>query len=179
VYTYRLDDKDGTLTEVSRAAARAGAGPRQLTFHPGGRYAYLANELDDTVTVCAYEPTTGRLTIGEPQPTGSEPEAGTNYPAQLVVTGDGRWAYLANRGHNSVARYAVEEDGARLRLLGTVPVGGDFPRHISLSPDGGLLFTANQRSGDVSVFRVDADSGELNSVGEPFASPVAVCALPL
>ncbi|MGV9919570.1 beta-propeller fold lactonase family protein [Streptomyces cellulosae] len=179
VYTYRLDDKDGTLTEVSRAAARAGAGPRQLTFHPGGRYAYLANELDDTVTVCAYEPTTGRLTIGEPQPTGSEPEAGTNYPAQLVVTGDGRWAYLANRGHNSVARYAVEEDGARLRLLGTVPVGGDFPRHIALSPDGGLLFTANQRSGDVSVFHVDADSGELRPAGEPFASPVAVCALPL
>ncbi|MBT2872086.1 beta-propeller fold lactonase family protein [Streptomyces sp. SID8376] len=179
VYTYRLDDKDGTLTEVSRAAARAGAGPRQLTFHPGGRYAYLANELDDTVTVCAYEPTSGRLTIGEPQPTGSEPEAGTNYPAQLVVTGDGRWAYLANRGHNSVARYAVEEDGARLRLLGTVPVGGDFPRHIALSPDGGLLFTANQRSGDVSVFHVDADSGELRPAGEPFASPVAVCALPL
>lgn len=179
VYTYRLDDKDGTLTEVSRAAARAGAGPRQLTFHPGGRYAYLANELDDTVTVCAYEPTSGRLTIGEPQPTGSEPEAGTNYPAQLVVTGDGRWAYLANRGHNSVARYVVEEDGARLRLLGTVPVGGDFPRHLALSPDGGLLFTANQRSGDVSVFHVDADSGELRPAGEPFASPVAVCALPL
>ncbi|MFF5607105.1 lactonase family protein [Streptomyces cellulosae] len=179
VYTYRLDEKAGTLTEVSRATARAGAGPRQLTFHPGGRYAYLANELDDTVTVCAYEPQSGRLTIGEPQPTGSDPQAGTNYPAQLVVTGDGRWAYLANRGHDSVARYAVEEDGARLRLLGTVPVGGDFPRHIALSPDGGLLFTANQKSGDVSVFRVDADSGELSPAGEPFASPVAVCALPL
>ncbi|MFF8979950.1 lactonase family protein [Streptomyces cellulosae] len=179
VYTYRLDEKAGTLTEVSRATARAGAGPRQLTFHPGGRYAYLANELDDTVTVCAYEPQSGRLTIGEPQPTGSDPQAGTNYPAQLVVTGDGRWAYLANRGHDSVARYAVEEDGARLRLLGTVPVGGDFPRHIALSPDGGLLFTANQKSGDVSVFRVDADSGELSPAGEPFPSPVAVCALPL
>ncbi|MFJ9858372.1 lactonase family protein [Streptomyces albogriseolus] len=179
VYTYRLDEKAGTLTEVSRATARAGAGPRHLAFHPGGRYAYLANELDDTVTVCAYEPGSGRLTIGDPQPTGSEPDSGTNYPAQLVVTGDGRYAYLANRGHDSVARYAVEEDGARLRLLGTVPVGGDFPRHLALSPDGGLLFTANQRSGDVSVFRVDPDSGELRPAGEPFTSPVAVCALPL
>ncbi|MEZ7155078.1 lactonase family protein [Streptomyces sp. MAD19A] len=179
VYTYRLDEEAGTLTEVSRATARAGAGPRHLTFHPGGRYAYLAGELDDTVTVCAYEPGPGRLTIGDPQPTGSDPEAGTNYPAQLVVTGDGRYAFLANRGHDSLARYAVEDDGARLRLLGTVPVGGDFPRHVALSPDGGLLFTANQKSGDVSVFRVDADSGELRPAGEPFASPVAVCALPL
>ncbi|MGA5523642.1 lactonase family protein [Streptomyces pseudogriseolus] len=177
VYTYRLDERAGTLTEVSRAAARAGAGPRHLTFHPGGRYAYLANEVDDTVAVCAYEPSSGRLSIGEPQPTGSG--SGTNYPAQFALTADGRYAFLANRGHNSVARYAVEEDGARLRLLGTVPVGGDFPRHLALSPDGGLLFTANQKSGDVSVFHVDADSGELRSAGEPFASPVAVCALPL
>ena len=96
-----------------------------------------------------------------------------------MVTADGAYAYLANRGHNSLTRYAVEAGGARLRLLDTVPVAGDFPRQISLSPDGTLLFAANQRSGTVSVFRVDADSGRLRLVGRPFASPVAVCALPL
>ncbi len=96
VYTYRLDERAGTLTEVARASARPGAGPRHLTFHPGGRFAYLANELDNTVTVCAYEPGSGRLRIGEAQPTGTG--SGTSYPAQFVVTGDGRYAYLANRG---------------------------------------------------------------------------------
>jgi 6-phosphogluconolactonase (cycloisomerase 2 family) len=60
-----------------------------------------------------------------------------------------------------------------------VPVSGDFPRQIAFSPDGMLLFTANQRSSTVSVFHVDATSGELRLAGEPFASPVAVCALPL
>ncbi|MFE9417366.1 lactonase family protein [Streptomyces griseofuscus] len=178
VYTYRLDSAKGTLTEVSQAHTRPGAGPRHLTFHPGGRHAYLANEVDDTVVVCAYDPATGRLTIGEPQSTGATGDV-TNYPAQLLVTADGRYAFLANRGHNSLARYAVEADGARLRLLGTVPVGGDFPRQIAFSPDGRLLFAANQRSGTVTVFHVDADRGELRSAGEPFASPVAVCALPL
>ncbi|MGW2422785.1 lactonase family protein [Streptomyces sp. NPDC001709] len=177
VYSYRLDQAEGTLTEVAQAHTRPGAGPRHLTFHPGGRYAYLANEVDDTVAVCAYDPGSGRLMIGEPQPTGSG--GGTNYPAQFVVTANGGYAFLANRGHNSLARYAIEADGARLRLLGTVPVGGDFPRQIALCPDGGLLFAANQRSGTVTVFHVDADSGELRSAGEPFASPVAVCALPL
>jgi 6-phosphogluconolactonase (cycloisomerase 2 family) len=166
VYTYRLDDKAGTLTEVAQAHTRPGAGPRHLTFHPQGRYAYLANEADDTVAVCAYDASTGRLTIGEPQSTGAR--ADTNYPAQFAVTPDGAYAYLANRG-----------DGARLRLLGTVPVAGDFPRQIALSPDGGLLFAANQRSGTVSVFRVDGTDGGLTLAGEPFASPVAVCALPL
>ncbi|MEU2784925.1 lactonase family protein [Streptomyces sp. NPDC007110] len=177
VYTYRLDTDAGKLTEVSRARAASGAGPRHLTFHPGGRYAYLANEVDDTVAVCAYDPATGRLTIGPGQDTGSG--AGTNYPAQVAVAPDGRHAWLANRGHDSLARYAVEEDGARLRLLGTVPAGGDFPRQIALSPDGALLFAANQKSGTVAVFQVDAADGGLRLAGEPFASPVAVCALPL
>lgn len=97
----------------------------------------------------------------------------------MAVTPDGAYAFLANRGDNGLARYAVEAGGARLRLLGTVPVDGDFPRQIALSPDGGLLFAANQRSGTVSVFRVDAAHGALRLAGEPFASPVAVCALPL
>jgi 6-phosphogluconolactonase (cycloisomerase 2 family) len=177
VYTYRLDERAGTLREVSRARTRPGAGPRHLTFHPGGRYAYLANEVDNTVAVCAYDPETGRLTIGEARSTGTG--RGTNYPAQLLVTADGSYAYLANRGHNSLTRYAVTAGGAQLRLLDTVPVGGDFPRQIAFSPDGGLLFAANQRSGTVSVFRVSAETGELRLAGEPFASPVAVCALPL
>lgn len=177
VYTYRLDDRAGTLTEVARAHTRPGAGPRQLTFHPGGRYAYLANEVDDTMAVCAYDPVGGRLSIGAPQSTGGG--KGTNYPAQFLVTANGSYAFLANRGHNTLARYAVEADGARLRPLGTVPVAGDFPRQIAFSPDGGLLFAANQRSDTVSVFHVDAKSGGLRLAGEPFASPVAVCALPL
>ncbi|MER6527200.1 lactonase family protein [Streptomyces sp. NPDC001508] len=177
VYSYRLDLARGTLTEVARAHTRPGAGPRHLAFHPGGRFAYLANEVDDTVVVCAYDADTGRLRIGEPQSTGSG--AGTNYPAQILVTANGAFAYLANRGHNSLARYAVEADGAKLRLLDSVPVAGDFPRQIAFSPDGRLLFAANQRSGTVSVFHVAAEDGGLRLAGEPFASPVAVCALPL
>ncbi|MFE9612215.1 lactonase family protein [Streptomyces sp. NPDC006012] len=177
VYSYRLDLGRGTLTAVERAHARPGAGPRNLAFHPGGRYAYLANEVDNTVAVCKYDGDTGRLTIGAPQSTGAG--SGANYPSQILVTANGAFAYLANRGHNSLARYAVERDGARLRLLDTVPVSGDFPRQIAFSPDGRLLFAANQRSSTVSVFHVDEQDGGLRLAGKPFPSPVAVCALPL
>ncbi|MFD9598949.1 lactonase family protein [Streptomyces sp. NPDC059970] len=176
VYTYRLDENRGTLDQVSRAALRPGAGPRHITFHPGGRFAYLACEVDNTAVVCGYDPATGTLSPGAPQPTGTD--AGTSYPAQFLVTGDGRFAYLANRGHNSLTRYAVEDDGAVLRLLDTVPVGGDFPRQIAFSPDGKLLFAANQRSSTVTVFRVDARSGGLTRTGDTCPAPVAVCVLP-
>ncbi|MFJ5721149.1 lactonase family protein [Streptomyces sp. NPDC093149] len=176
VYTYRLDEERGTLAQVSYAALRPGAGPRHLTFHPGGRHAYLACEVDNTAVVCGYDPATGTLSPGAPQSTGTG--AGTSYPAQFLVTGDGRFAYLANRGHNSLTRYAVEDDGAALRLLGTVPVGGDFPRQIAFSPDGGLLFAANQKSSTVTVFRVDGKGGKLTRTGGAFPAPVAVCVLP-
>lgn len=177
VYTYRLDETSGILEQVSYAALRPGAGPRHLTFHPDGRHAYLACELDNTAVVCGYDPATGTLTPGGPQSTGTG--SGTSYPAQFLVTGDGRFAYLANRGHNSITRYAIEDGGAALNLLDTVPVGGDFPRHTAFSPDGTLLFAANQKSGTVTAFRVDAASGSLTSVGTPYAAPAAVCVLPV
>ncbi|WP_107422132.1 lactonase family protein [Streptomyces lushanensis] len=178
VYTYRPDPSAGTLAQVSYARLRPGAGPRHLTFHPSGLYAYLADELDNTVVVCAYEPGSGLLTPGEPQSTGT-PGPNGGFPAQLVVTGDGAFAYLANRGPNTLTRYAVEADGAALRLLDTVPSGGDFPRQLALSPAGDLLFAAHQRSNSVTVFHVDRDNGGLRPAGEPFTAPGAVCALPL
>ncbi|UQA91732.1 lactonase family protein [Streptomyces halobius] len=177
VYTYRLDASAGKLTRVSYATLRPGAGPRHLTFHPSGAFAYLANEVDNTLVVCGYAPGSGRLTPGEPQPTGTGD--GTSYPAQVLVTRDGGFAYLANRGHNSLTRYAVEAGGARLRLLDTVPVGGDFPRQIAFSPDERLLFAANQKSGAVTVFSVNAGTGALERVGESFAAPMPVCVLPM
>ncbi|MEU3989235.1 lactonase family protein [Streptomyces platensis] len=176
VYTYRLDTSAGKLTQVSSASLRPGAGPRHLTFHPSGDFAYLANEVDNTVVVCRYDRRNGRLTPGAPQSTGTGP--GTSYPAQLLVTRRGDFAYLANRGHNSLTRYAVEAAGARLRLLDTVPVGGDFPRQIAFSPDQRRLFAANQKSGSVTVFSVDARTGELRRAGAPFTAPVPVCVLP-
>ncbi|MEU8767374.1 lactonase family protein [Streptomyces griseus] len=176
VYTYALDESAGKLTEVSRAALAPGSGPRHLAFHPGGRFAYLACELDDTMVVCGYDPATGSLTPGAGQSTGTG--SGTSYPAQPVVTGDGAYAYLANRGHNSLTRYAVESDGAVLRLLDTVPVGGDWPRQLALSPDSALVFAANQRSSTVTVFAIGSD-GSLSAAGAPFPAPVAVCVLPL
>lgn len=177
VYTYRLDESAGELTQVSYASLRPGAGPRHLTFHPSGAFAYLANEVDNTVVVCRYDRRSGRLTPGAPQSTGTGP--GTSYPAQLLVTRDGGFAFLANRGHNSLTRYAVEAAGARLRLLDTVPVGGDFPRQIAFSPDQRWLFAAHQKSGSVTVFAVDARTGALQRAGAPFPAPVPVCVLPL
>ncbi|WP_431044660.1 lactonase family protein [Streptomyces sp. P1-3] len=181
VYTYRLDAARGRLAPVSEARAAPGAGPRHLAFHPGARFAYVLGELDSTITVAAYDERSGELSPRDARPTlpdGAEPDE-RNYPAGVVVSADGRFVYVSNRGDDSVARFVVTDGGAGLRLLDTVPCGGAYPRHIVLSPSGALLFAGNQNAGTVTVFRVDRRTGQLTPSGEPFAAPAPVCVLPL
>ncbi|MBB5939733.1 lactonase family protein [Streptomyces zagrosensis] len=181
VYTYRLVAGSGTLRPVSEAKSVPGAGPRHMVFHPTAPYAYVANELNSTISIYAYNTSTGVLTRGESQPTlpgGSDP--GTrNYPAEVVISADGRFVYLSNRGHESVARFAVTNGGAGLRLVDTVPCGGSWPRHISLSPAGTVLFAANQYGRTVGTFTVHRETGALTSSGTPFATVSSGCVLPV
>ena len=176
VYGYRLDPRTGRLTETARSTLPPGTGPRHLAFHPDGRHAYLANELANTVTTCRYDPSDGRLTPGRSRPAGSG--AGPNHPAEVLVNRRGDTLYLSNRGWNTVARFAVEEGGAELRLLDETPAGGDQPRGLSLDPAQRLLFAANQASGTVTVFAVGPD-GRLTPAGPPCAAPTPVFVLPL
>lgn len=180
VYGYRLDTEDGQLRQVSEVTSAPGAGPRHMVFHPGGRFAYVANELDGTLTVCAYDAATGILTRGDSQstlPPGTDP--GTrNYPAEVVLSADSRFLYVSNRGHDSVSRFTVEEGGASLSVVDTVPSGGSYPRHLALSPSGTLLFTGNQKGNTVGVFTVDTETGALTPSGTPFPATSPVCVLP-
>lgn len=181
VYTYRLDTASGTLRPVSEVRSVPGAGPRHMVFHPTAPYAYVANELNSTITVYSHQPTTGVLTRGESRPTvpGGSAAAVRNYPAEVAISTDGRFLYLSNRGHESIARFAVTEDGSGLRLVDTVPSGGSWPRHISLAPSGTLLFAANQYGRTVGVFTVNRETGALTASGPPFTTSSLGCALPV
>ncbi|MFC5055508.1 lactonase family protein [Saccharothrix xinjiangensis] len=173
VHSYRLGE-DGRLTSAGVARLHPGAGPRHLAFHPSGRHAYIANELDSTIVVASYE--RGVLTPGAKLSTLPEgaPTSPRNYPAEVVVSADGRFAYLSNRGHDSVAVFAVERGGAALRLVGATPVGGEYPRHITLDQAGRFLLAANQNSGNVTTFAVDRATGGLREVAS-LEAPVPVC----
>jgi 6-phosphogluconolactonase len=175
IYTSTLSSS-GKLTLTSQAKVTAGAGPRHLAFHPNGRYAYVANELNGTITVCGYDGATGRLGPGASQPTvpSGSPQ---NYPGEVIVAPDGRFVYLTNRGHNSIAIFAVDDGGAALRLVATPSCGGNWPRHCTLDPTGRLLFVSNQRSNTLSTFTVDRQTGTLAAAGY-FTAPIPVCALP-
>jgi 6-phosphogluconolactonase len=144
-----------------------------MTFHPEGDVAYLANELDSTLTVFEYDAASGGLETIETVDTLPESVTEQNYPADIHVHPDGDTLYLSNRGHDSIAVFDLE-DRRQPTLADTVGVGGEWPRHFQLSPDGELLTVENQHSDNVLTFDV-AEDGGLSPTGHEVAIPDPVC----
>ena len=166
-FVYRVDAAAGKLEPVGSVVAHAGAGPRHAAFHPSGRYVYVVNELDSTVTTFAWADGALREPHVVPMlPPGFE---GENIAAEVAVAPDGRHVYASNRGHDSLAIYAVED--GRLTPIGHEPSGGKTPRHFDLAPGGRFLYALNQDSDSVVVFEVAGGglraTGDVTEVGSP------------
>ncbi|MGW7236531.1 lactonase family protein [Streptomyces sp. NPDC054804] len=146
---------EGTLAVHREFALRPGSGPRHLAFHPGGRYAYVVNELTPTVTVCRWDAGTGALKPLAETPVLPGAPAGDAYPSGIVVSPDGRFVWTATRGEDVLTTLAV--DGDQLHLTATVPCGGHWPRDLTESE--GFLYSANERSGDITWFTIDQETG--------------------
>ncbi|RFP66644.1 lactonase family protein [Hymenobacter lapidiphilus] len=176
VVGYRLDAAKGQLQPLAAPAfmAQPGAGPRHLTFHPNGRWAYLANELSSTITALRYDATAG--TFAEVNTLSALPTgfAAPNTAADIHVAPNGRFVYSSNRGHNSLAVFGVAPETGRLTLLQTVSTQGQMPRNFALSPDGRLLLVANQNSNSIVTFRVDSQTGLLTATGHTATVPKPV-----
>lgn len=176
-FVFRFDHGTGRVEPTAQGCitSRPGAAPRHCIFHPSRPVLYVNNELDSTVTGYAWSTTNGALTELQVIGTLTEGQAGRNTTAEIAVTPDARFLYVSNRGHDSIARFAIADDG-RLRLLGTTPSGGECPRFFALDPTGDFLFAANQQGDSVVAFRVDKLSGDLAPTGQviPVGSPSAI-----
>jgi 6-phosphogluconolactonase len=151
-----LDGGTGQLRVHRETVLRAGSGPRHLAFHPRGHRACVVNELESSVTVLAWDAAAGVLTpLGSTETVPKDAADQPNHPSEVVISPDARFAWVANRGHDSIAVLSLDADGDRLELLGTHPCGGHWPRHLTLDPAGRRLYAANERSGDVTWFELD------------------------
>ncbi|HYE05239.1 MAG TPA: beta-propeller fold lactonase family protein [Planctomycetota bacterium] len=161
--------RDGALAaEPQVARFGAGSGPRHIAFHPTLAVAYVIGEHDDTITRCAIA-ADGALQPGTTSTTlPGDADAAANYCAHLVVHPSGRFLYASNRGHDSIAQFAIDDAGA-LTPIGHTGAGAvTWPRHFALDPSGRWLVVANERAGTLSVFAVDGERGTLTA-GERFA----------
>lgn len=179
VIVYALDPDKATLTPHGLARVANGAGPRHFALHPRGRFAYCVNELDLTVTAFTFDPQAGTLTPMQSLSTlPADVVDRTGFScAEIAVHPSGRFVYASNRGHDTIAIYAVDEATGRLTFQAAEPIRGKTPRHFAISPDGRFLLAEGQASNTVALFSIEPTTGMLRFSDHTITVPAPVAAV--
>jgi 6-phosphogluconolactonase len=140
-----------------------GNGIRHLVFNQKGYRAYLAAELSSTVYALEYDKEKGRFSVINTLSTLPTRFTEKNTVADIHLSKDGRFVYVSNRGHNSIASYKVKKNGA-VEALDIVKCQGEHPRNFVVSPDGRFLLVANRDTNNITIFSIDQKMGTLTYI---------------
>ena len=184
ILIYKLDPTTAALTanDPPFATVSPGSGPRHFAFHPSGKFAYVINEMLCTMTAFSYDAKRGELKAIQTVstlPAGESVKPGYS-TAEVVAHPNGKFLYGSNRGHDTIAVYAIGADG-KIMLIQNAPAEVKIPRNFNLDPTGRWLITAGQNSDNLAVFRVDQQTGRLEFTGTKIevGAPVCVRFLPI
>ena len=178
VFVFAFDAVTGRLTPTVQgsAAARSGSGPRHAAFHPRLTVLWVLNEIGNTVVTYQWEAERGHLRPVQMLPSVPSDYTGENTAAEIAVSSGGRFVYCSNRGHDSIAVFAVDAHTGLLAPVAWTPSQGRTPRFIALDPSGRFLYAANEQSDTIVAFHVDPAAGTLAPAGHTVrnASPVTI-----
>ena len=177
VYVYRFDEKTGALrpNDPPSVSVAPGSGARHVKFHPNGRWVYLINEVASTVIGFNWDAVKGTLKEFQSVSTLPADFKGTSTCAELEIHPNGKFLYGSNRGHDSLAVFAIDQNSGALSLVQHVPSGGKTPRNFAFDPTAKWIVCTNHGSDNAVVFQVDAETGRLSQHGEPIAVPYPFC----
>ena len=176
IFIFRLDATSGKLmpNDPPFVATRAGAGPRHIAFHPQMPLAYVINELGSSVTTYRFDPQRGSLQPIQILPSIPASYTGNNTGAEVVVAPSGRVVYASNRGHDSIATFAVDQGDGTLTPIGWAPTHAKSPRFFCLDPATKILYAANadegfsaeQNTDTIVPFTINQANGMLTPTGQ-------------
>ena len=178
VLIYKLDAAAGTITPNDPAFLKLpdATGPRHFSFHPSGKWAYTNLEMSLQVAALSNDVKTGALEVLEIEstvPDGTERKG--NSTAECLVHPTGKWVYVSNRGHNSIAVFAIDQKTGKLDFIEHESTQGEIPRNFGIDPSGKFLIAGNQRSDNVTVLKINQETGSLDPTGHEIKVPAAVC----
>lgn len=178
ILVYRFDPRTGKLTpnDPPSVSTPKGGGPRHFAFHPSGKFAYVINEMQLTVTAMTYNPAKGILTVMQTLSTVPKGTKTAGFStAEVQVHPSGRFVYGSNRGHNSIVAYRVDERSGKLTYIGNQGKGIKIPRNFGIDPSGRFMLVANQAGNSVVVFKIDPKTGKLEPTDHKIEVPSPVC----
>jgi 6-phosphogluconolactonase len=162
VYGFHLNVTTGKLTEAAKTTGGAeGAGPRHLAFHPTLNMAFTSDETGSSITAYRFDSESGLKPV---QTLSTLPAdfKGKNTTAEVKVHPSGKFVWVSNRGHDSLAGFAIDKSG-KLSSLGQTPTE-KTPRSFEIDPDGRYVFGAGEGTGALATYRVDLKTGRLTPV---------------
>jgi 6-phosphogluconolactonase len=179
VFSYRFNPSQGTFApnDPPYTKVSPGSGPRHLVFHPNGKFLYANNEINSTVTAFAYQAAAGTLQEAQTVSTLPPGFSGTNSTAEIQTDPAGKFLYVSNRGHDSIAVFAIDSSKGTLTPVEHVSTQGKTPRNFSMDPTGAYLFAANENSSTVVLFRVNPNTGRLTPTGQVLEVPSPSCVI--
>ncbi len=165
VYVFAFNPADGSLLPGAPPLTYTGTltGPRHLWYHPTLDQVYFDNEQGSSVSVYTLDHKVGQLQHLQTLTTLPDSHTGPNSCADMEMTPDGKFLYAANRGHDSLAAYAVDEKSGKLTPVGIYPTE-KTPRAFTISPDGRWLTAAGQSSNHLQTYAIEPTTGVLTPV---------------
>ncbi len=163
IHIYALDPATAKLTDPTHWQAPAGAGPRSLVFHPSGRWAYCVAELQSLVLLLAWDENRGTLTTEQKINLNKADFQGRSQASDAVVDRAGRFLYAADRYHDGLYTFTIDEGSGRLTLVERTEIQGKVPRHLALDPSEHWLLLANQESDTIEILPRDPATGKLGA----------------
>ncbi|OQR57390.1 6-phosphogluconolactonase [Bacillus sp. CDB3] len=171
--TYEI--KDSTLIEVNSLSVNPGSGPRHITFHPNGEYAYVMTELSSEVIALTYNPEEGSFTELQYISTVPEEFDENTQGSAIHTSSDGHFLYAANRGHNSIAIFSVDQNSGQLTFVEHTSTEGNWPRDFVLDPTEKFLVVTNEKSHNLVLFSRNESTGKLTLLQPDVVVPEPVC----
>lgn len=177
IFTYALDPATAKLTPANPpfVTSAPGAGPRHFKFSNDGRHAYNITEMGATMDAYDYDAGRGALAPIQTLSTLPPDFTGEKWAAEVRVHPNGKFLYGSNRGHDSIAVFAIDAASGKLTPVEIVPSGGKVPRNFAFSPNGKWLVCGHQESDNITVFRVDPETGRLTKTPHTIAVAMCVC----
>jgi 6-phosphogluconolactonase len=179
IMVYHFDPKTAKLTpnDPPFYSAIPGSGPRNLAFHPNGRWAYSINEIMSTLDCLAWDSSKGTLTRFQNISTLPMDHESPTDAATVAVHPNGHFLYASNRGDDSITGFAIHPANGRLTLMQRISCEGNSPRHFAVDPSGKWLVVANQDSDNLVVLKCNTSTGKLSSTGRQYSVDSPVCVL--
>ncbi len=173
IITYRLENH--RLQKVHNLQVTPGSGPRHLIFHPQQPFAYVIAELRPEVIVLQYHKDLGSFEMLQTIRSVPEDFVANNQGSAIHISSDGRYVYAGNRGHDSIAVFAVDERTGKLSLVQIISTEGHWPRDFSLDPTENFLVASNEDSGNLTLYKRNQQSGELTLLQAGIDVPYPIC----